>query len=138
MSTLKGNSIREQWVTLPGRALQYTTTVTSDAYQFATAGTGLNRPIADFYLTEAYALPYRGCWLGVSGCNREYVFGSLHIDVGEELLFDVFPATLAEFVDFETWTDGAITNTVSFDVQRDWDNDGLIVDQLGGDLGQEA
>ncbi|MCO5189956.1 MAG: hypothetical protein M9918_17410 [Anaerolineae bacterium] len=130
-STLSGNSIREQWVELPGRTLQYTDTVTSTVYEFATVGTGLNRPIENLYLTEAYALPYKGCWLGITGCNREYIFDSLHINIGEELLFDVFPNSLDEFVDFDTWTAG-ITDTVAFEVQQDSDNDGLIVGELGG------
>ncbi|MCA9998882.1 MAG: hypothetical protein KDE56_24130, partial [Anaerolineales bacterium] len=126
-ATLSGNSMHGDWVSLPGRALQYTTTVTGEtAVSFSDSSTGLNQPIRNLYLTEAYALPYKGCWLGIdSACNWEYIKGSTHIDVGSELLFDIFPATIAEFANLQGWSD-------DFPTQNDQDNDGVLNEDVGG------
>src|SRR5690606_11699751 len=101
--TLAGNSMREAWVPLPNSdQLRYTTTVKSSIF-FPLGEAGLNQPAGNIYLTEAYALPYRGCWSvfgsGNYDCNWSYIKGSTHIVIGSELLFDILPATIEEFVD---------------------------------------
>src|SRR5690606_19733136 len=122
--------------------LRYTTTVES-SMNFPLGEAGLNQSAGNIYLTEAYALPYRGCWsvfgAGKFNCDWEYIKGSAHIDIGSELLLDVLPATIGEFMDVESWGGGQISSSngtnataPAFPMQRDQDNDGLLNQVVGG------
>ncbi len=127
---LSGNSMHDAWTPVPdSRQLRYTTSIrTPEAIPFGPAG--LNRSMSARYLTEAYALPYAGCWsffgAGEFDCDWEYIKGSMHINFGSELVFDVLPDTIEAFMDVEEWGNGL------FPVQKDWDNDGLLSEEQGG------
>ncbi len=94
------------------------------------AATGINRTF-NMYLTEAFAVPYQGCWeiIGFEvDCDIYEVSDSSHLNLGEDQPFDVLPTTLAEFVGLGWNVDGAI----SFPPQADADNDGVLSPAQGG------
>ncbi len=132
---LPGNSMRSDWQALPGRALQYATVITPTQPYFNPLA-GLNRNFPNIYVTEAYAVPYEGCWtIGSTevDCDWEYLKGSNHLEVGRTFLLDILPATVEEFVDFDAWESPIDENGgIEFPVQYDADNDGLINRLKGG------
>ena len=136
---LQGNSMSDAWVKLGNSQLRMATTITtSQPISFSTPG--LNQ-FMNVYLSEAYALPYQGCWafagLESNTCRWEFIKASTHVNIGEELLFDILPNTISGFMALDQWTDGEIVGTgdtlsVYFPTQIDQDNDGLINSKLGG------
>jgi hypothetical protein len=112
---LPANTMRDEWVKIGNSQLRYTTTIPStEPISFGLPS--INSPV-DVYLTEAFAIPYQGCWAVVgietNNCDWEYIKNSSHIDVGSELLFDILPSTISGFMDLENWTEGQINDPES-------------------------
>ncbi|MEM7117131.1 MAG: LamG-like jellyroll fold domain-containing protein, partial [Chloroflexota bacterium] len=131
--SLNGNSMGGDWTPINGRKLQYTTTITGTSpITFTTVG--LNKPISALYLTEAFAIPYQGCWsvfgAETDDCDWAYIKGSNHVDTGSELYFDILPATVAAFAQVTAWNGGSAS--LPFPEQTDQDNDGLLSQAQGG------
>jgi hypothetical protein len=98
-----------------------TSATASLAVPLSDLGTGIAQSLdGNFYLTEAYITPYQGCWKvagAVVNCNWYKFSGSSHINLGEEMVYDVLPSTLDEF-EAMNW-DSALP------IQTDTDNDQL-------------
>ncbi len=118
---------------------------------------GINHTVA-LYLAEGYAIPAQECWAvpsyGVPPCPFWpcipicYVRtekATNHIDLGQRLRYDIFPATLDGFYTAAhknggyslAWgQDATITNTLgqplTFPRQKDFDGDGLLNSMDGG------
>jgi hypothetical protein len=110
----------------------YATAALTQSVSFDSAGTGINRSFdGDLYFTEAYAAPYRACWQLIEvefDCDWYHYNDSNHINLGSDVVFDIFPATLAEFVSL-TWN---ANGTIAFPAQSDHDGDGLLSSSAGG------
>jgi predicted outer membrane repeat protein len=138
--------ISDGWVALDGRYLSYETRVEQEQstdISFAELGSGINRDMAGMlYLSEAYALPYRGCvnWgFNLTCSSWYYTNGHTHLNLGEYLAFDILPPTLSEFYALD-WNN---STEIAFPAQLDHDNDGLtssvdpndlVLDTDGDDL----
>lgn len=85
-------------------------------------GTGIAQSLdGEFYLTEAYLAAYQGCWkfAGIpTDCSWYHFSDSAHINMGQELVYDILPASLAGFAAMD-WDD-------ELPDQADLDNDGLL------------
>ncbi len=129
---LNGNSMNGDWVIVNGRKLQYTTTITS-AFPLNFVTSGINQSLPSLYLSEAYAIPYQGCWAVVgietNDCDWAYIKGTNHIDVGAELYFDILPTTVSAFAAVTAWGGNS---DLPFPDQTDVDNDGLLSQAQGG------
>ncbi|MBK9051468.1 MAG: hypothetical protein IPL78_11290 [Chloroflexi bacterium] len=99
-----------------------TTQIVSLNVPLSNIGTGIDQSMdGELYVTESYILPYRGCWKFAgynTDCRWYKIDGSNHINLGEELIYDVLPQTLNDFVAMN-WDD-------SLPAQVDGDNDGLL------------
>ncbi|MBA3469749.1 MAG: hypothetical protein H0T53_08900 [Herpetosiphonaceae bacterium] len=120
--------MKNEWYTVSGPRVQTKTTSTwsGDPVWLADIGAGINRSLeGHLYFTEAYALPYRGCWLAFginANCNNwESMNGSWSSDVGQHQIFDILPATISEFYNLD-WSDDA---DLRFPANLDHDGDGL-------------
>jgi hypothetical protein len=82
---------------------------------------GLNRSFP-LVFNLGYALPGYDCWVGV--CDFNTVTGSSSNDLGAGVVFDVFPATIDEFVGM-AWD-------ATLPAPRDRDGDGLTAAAYGG------
>ncbi|MBN1319143.1 MAG: LamG domain-containing protein, partial [Anaerolineales bacterium] len=100
---------------------------------------GLNRAIDDLYLNEGYAVPVQECWglLIASVCYIRDKTGANNLNLGKNLQYDIFPATLDDFYTLTVkdggyalaWgQDGALT----FPSLRDADGDGMLSKAYGG------
>lgn len=100
---------------------------------------GLNRAIDGLYLNEGYAVPVQECWglLVASVCYIRDETDTNHLSLGNNLKFDIFPATLDEFYTLIAkdnsyalvWgQDGSLT----FPSLKDADGDGLLSKSSGG------
>ncbi|MCP4537114.1 MAG: DUF11 domain-containing protein, partial [Chloroflexi bacterium] len=101
---------------------------------FADAGVGINRSLP-IYLTEAYAIPIEECWFDV--CSLDKHAGSLHLSIGDYILYDILPATLDDFFaltskDAGYSLDWGQEGDLRFPRQKDADNDGLWNSVDGG------
>jgi hypothetical protein len=96
------------------------------------AGTNTSLPL---FLNTGYAIPAVECWTvpvpipyppgfaPVPVCDRTTIDGSSQSGIGDSIILDVLPATLDAFYALD-WGD--------FDIQRDYDGDGLISAARGG------
>jgi hypothetical protein len=95
---------------------------------------GVNRTVP-LVLTTAYALPGVECWslilptpfgfIYIPICVDKSIKGSTTTDMGANIVMDVFPKTLDEFMNVGEWAPGAVL--------RDADGDGLIARAYKGD-----
>ena len=95
---------------------------------------GLNQS-TQLYLTESYHIPALECWgFIIQGCQRSDIADSNHIDLGDDFVFDVLPATFDDFLQFsadnnngyrQRW-DGTLPTL------KDGDGDGLLSQAAGG------
>ena len=96
----------------------------SDTVSYAaTFSAGVNRSFI-FYLDSAYDLLGKSCWV-IYDCKNKYVSGSSSTEIGSSFVFDIYPATLDEFVDVANWSNGNI-------LFPDADGDGLLPLGAGG------
>ncbi len=123
--------------------------VVSDGIPLSEAG--INRPVR-LYLSEGYAVPTQECWAvpipfmlppGIPFYSLEPVCyirtekATNHIDMGKNLLFDVFPETLDRFYKLTPKQGGLALawgqdGHVVFPSLRDADGDGLLNKAAGG------
>ena len=111
---------------------------------------GINRP-ALLYLTEAYAVPVQECWAIISPppfppcpfypcipvCYIRTKTENNPSNIGEKILWDVFPATLDGFYEPVTKDSGyslawGQSGDVTFPRMKDFDGDGLLNKADGG------
>ncbi|KPL91653.1 LamG-like jellyroll fold domain-containing protein [Herpetosiphon geysericola] len=132
--------MRGDWVAIGGRKIQLTKTIESvEALALTRVGVGINRSLDGLlYLSEAYQVPYSGCWLDLFSCSTETVGGSSEINIGASETLDILPASISEFYALDWNEDGAL----QFPSQRDHDGDGLLSSAAGGvdpeDLSRDA
>ncbi|MBK9055197.1 MAG: hypothetical protein IPL78_31165 [Chloroflexi bacterium] len=109
-----------EWVAVDGDEAR-ASDVISITIPLSRIGAGIDQSLdGEFYVTEAYIAPYQGCWkfAGIpTDCTWYKFSGSSHINMGEELVYDVLPSTLRGFVQMD-W-DSQLPDQV------DIDNDGL-------------
>ncbi len=92
-------------------------------------GAGINRPLTAG-LAEGYAVPVQNCYASVV-CLVETERETLHFSLSENLIYDIFPATLDGFYDLVPIAFGAYAlswgqdGDVRFPRLRDADGDGL-------------
>jgi Concanavalin A-like lectin/glucanases superfamily/Bacterial TSP3 repeat len=110
---------------------------------FADVGTGINRQLAQTFLTVAYALPVRECSFGSCWVD-DWQKDQQHMQIGNYLYFDIFPSTLDGFYTLTAkdggyalaWGQGTAgsgdTGDLTFPRLKDADNDGLINKADGG------
>jgi type II secretory pathway pseudopilin PulG/subtilisin-like proprotein convertase family protein len=105
---------------------------------------GINQTV-DLYLTESYAAPAQECWTipipiwpwVIPVCYVRTEKGSGHVDIGQDLYYDVFPVTLDEFYTLVA-KDGGYAFAWSQDTSptfprlKDADGDGLRNAKDGG------
>ncbi|MCP5096129.1 MAG: hypothetical protein GY943_11290, partial [Chloroflexi bacterium] len=102
---------------------------------FAESGTGINVPLGNVYLSESYRVPIKECSLDRCWAD-EKEDGTVHINIGSLLYFDIIPSTLDEFMAVTEKDDGYAqawgqTDTgsgpyeLTFPRLKDADNDGL-------------
>lgn len=95
---------------------------------------GINESLTPLYFSEAYAVPEQECWgiFPYGGCGISTERATNHYDIGQGLIFDVFPATLDEFRAV-MWVGGEWglawdqEGGVRFPALHDADGDGLSV-----------
>ncbi|MFN8497212.1 MAG: LamG-like jellyroll fold domain-containing protein [Anaerolineae bacterium] len=101
---------------------------------------GINQPLT-LVLSEGQALPHQICFavpaLPVPVCYIRTEKSSHHVDLGQNIRYDVFPATLDAFHALVAKDGGyslawAQTGDLTFKRQRDADGDGLIDKADGG------
>lgn len=102
---------------------------------------GLNHPLS-LVFTEGQALPHQICFavivaVPVPVCYIKTEKSSHHVDIGQNIRYDVFPATLDGFHALTPKDGGyslawAQTGDLTFARQRDADGDGLINTADGG------
>ncbi|MFN8471119.1 MAG: LamG-like jellyroll fold domain-containing protein [Anaerolineae bacterium] len=101
---------------------------------------GINQPLT-LVLSEGQALPHQICFavpaLPVPVCYIRTEKGSHHVDLGQNIRYDVFPATLDAFHALVAKDGGyslawGQTGDLTFKRQRDADGDGLIDKADGG------
>ncbi|MEM8859471.1 MAG: LamG-like jellyroll fold domain-containing protein, partial [Chloroflexota bacterium] len=131
-SGLENNGMRDDWDSIGDRQVQFSTTI-QNGQAIAMPGTGINSDLEGrFYLSEAYSVPYEGCWLVIgieADCTWYYQKGTNPISLGEFQIFDVLPPTISEFVDLNSWNLGG---KIPFPNQLDVDGDGLLALEDGG------
>jgi len=108
---------------------------------------GINRSI-ELYLNEGFAVPAQECWTipniltwvppVIPVCYVRTERGSVNIDIGENMRYDVFPLTLDEFYDLTLKAGSGYAlawspdTTPAFPVLQDADGDGLRSKSVGG------
>lgn len=109
-----------EWVSVDGDEAR-ASDVISITIPLSRIGTGIDQSLdGEFYVTEAYIAPYQGCWkfAGIpTDCTWYKFSGSSHINIGQELVYDVLPSSLRGFAQMD-W-DSQLPD------QIDIDNDGL-------------
>ncbi|MBP7998168.1 MAG: hypothetical protein KA314_02115 [Chloroflexi bacterium] len=109
-----------EWVAVDGDEAR-ASDVISITIPLSRLGTGIDQSLdGEFYVTEAYIAPYQGCWefAGIpTDCTWYKFSGSSHINMGQEMVYDVLPGSLRDFVQMD-W-DNQLPDQV------DIDNDGL-------------
>ncbi|MEI8082691.1 MAG: hypothetical protein WCI74_12685, partial [Actinomycetes bacterium] len=133
-SKLSLDGMRSKWQkTDGGHPFYYARPVDSEE-AFPLPAAGINQPV-ELYLSEAYALPAQECW-GIawggliSACYIRTEKGTSHYNIGEQMMFDVLPATLDGFYELakigNAWTLGWSRSAgMAFGAQHDADGDGL-------------
>lgn len=103
-------------------ALLYQAVVTDTATALVTMEAGVNWS-APLNLNTAYYIMGYDCWVDI--CDKERHFsGSSSESLDDSFIFDVFPATLDDFLAL-TWSTGLVTTV-------DADGDGLLAEVYGG------
>ncbi|MCP4167230.1 MAG: hypothetical protein GY759_15275 [Chloroflexi bacterium] len=97
----------------------------SETLTFSTMPTATINLPGNLMLNTGYDLLGDNCWVFGIGCGDHWQSGSNSAPIGNGLAFDVFPATLKDFVDVDTWTSGQIRFP-------DVDGDGLLSFEAGG------
>jgi uncharacterized repeat protein (TIGR01451 family) len=98
------------------------------------SGAGVNRRHA-FYLTESFQMDALECWgFIIQDCDWKNYADSLHSDIGDNLIFDVFPITLSGFMSLAETSEGnyRLAWDGNFPTQVDADGDGLRSKATGG------
>ena len=130
--TSKWFDVREdhKYVATPMYGGYYTTTATIDGIALET---GLNQP-AKFYHNMGYAIPAYECWVvppvvgpPVPVCYTR-TFKNHTSQPVETLVFDIFPASLNEFIK----VGAGLTWDPAFRPLQDADGDGLLANRYGG------
>lgn len=100
---------------------------------------GINQTVNGLYLNESYAVPVQECWglLLTSVCYIRDKSDTNNLEVGQNITFDIFPATLDEFYALAVKDNGYAlawgqTGTVTFPRLQDADGDGLLSRAAGG------
>ena len=93
---------------------------------------GINQPVT-LYLSEAYAIPAQECWgvLFLAVCYIRSEKSTQHYDIGQNLTYDVLPATIDGFYSLARKGNGYAlswgqTGTLTFPTLLDADGDGMI------------
>ncbi len=107
---------------------------------------GINQPIT-LYLNESWAIPAQECWTipniltwippVIPVCYVRTERGTSHVDVGENIRYDVFPATFDEFLTLTAKNQGyalawSQDSSPAFPRLQDADGDGLRAKAAGG------
>lgn len=123
--------MRSKWKKIDGGRPFYIARTIESEEAFPLPEAGVNQPV-ELFLSEAYALPDQECWgvLVFAECYITAEKGTAHYNIGEQLVFDVLPATLDEFYQLAQegsgWTLGWSQDAaLSFPTQRDADGDSL-------------
>ncbi|MFZ0548411.1 MAG: thrombospondin type 3 repeat-containing protein, partial [Candidatus Promineifilaceae bacterium] len=118
--TLTQGEMVGEWVAVDGDEAR-ASDVLSITIPMSNIGAGIDQSLdGEMYVTEAYIVPYQGCWkfAGIPvDCDWYKIKGSSHINLGQELVYDILPATLSSFARMN-WDS-------QLPVQVDIDNDGL-------------
>lgn len=117
---IQGEMIGE-WQSLADRHAS-TTQLVNITVPLNVIGTGIAESLdGEMFVTESFILPYQGCWKLAGNnvdCSWYKIKDSFHINLGEELVYDILPQTLSEFVGMN-WDS-------RLPLQADQDNDGLL------------
>ena len=102
--------------------------ISSAAY---TLEAGVNKRIP-LYFTSSFSVPAYECWLGF--CNASSIANQDSTFIGEQLIFDIYPATVEEFYNLQ-WS--GIFEKSNIDGDNTWyaldhDGDGLLNAIAGG------
>ncbi len=140
---LSRGDIANQWQAADGDYFEYT-----DSASLSTPLTtaGINRPVL-IYLNDAFAAPAQECWLlpnplffifpVIPVCYVRTMRGTSHINLGEDMYYDVFPATFDDFLGLTPKGGGyalgwSQSSSPAFPRLADADGDGLRVKAAGG------
>ncbi len=128
------------WTPTDGKKVFIVRQVATDGSGVRLDEPGINRAVR-LYLAEGYAIPTQECWAltGFPICYVRWEKATNHIDLGQNLKYDVFPATLDGFYapvpkdggySLAWGQDTTVTNTLGlplvFPRQKDFDGDGLL------------
>jgi hypothetical protein len=113
------------------RPFYYTETVATET-GFLLREAGINRPVENLYLSEAYAIPAQQCW-GYGAFKVCYIStekDTIHYDMSSGLIYDILPATLDGFYQLTRKGDGwalawGQQGGQTFPTLNDADGDGL-------------
>jgi uncharacterized repeat protein (TIGR01451 family) len=95
---------------------------------------GLNQS-TQLYLTESYHIPALECWgFIIQGCQRSDIADSNHIDLGDDFVFDVLPATFDDFLQLSADNNHGYRQRwdSTLPTLKDGDGDGLLSQAAGG------
>ncbi len=116
--------------TADGRPFYHAETVDSSNLQFMKAG--INLPVENLYLSEAYAVPEQECWgyFTAKYCYIATEKGTAHMNMGEGMVHDVLPMTVSGFYSWTPKGNGyalswAQDGDLKFPTLHDFDGDGL-------------
>ncbi len=127
------------WTPADGKKVFIVRRVATDGSGVLLDEPGINRTVR-LYLAEGYAIPAQECWsLGTPPiCYVRTEKATNHIDLGRDLEYDIFPATLDDFYtpvpkdggySLAWGQDADVENTLGlplvFPRQKDFDGDGL-------------
>ncbi len=101
---------------------------------FDFTGAGLNQTMS-LYLTESYVAPALECWgFLVQVCGRSDIRDSSHTYLGEDIVFDILPATLDQFYALTLVKKNSyrLGWDSQFPTLADADGDGLLSKAKGG------
>ncbi|MCA9979308.1 MAG: hypothetical protein KDD89_00680, partial [Anaerolineales bacterium] len=157
--SLAMGQMRDEWLAPPsasdvwgsGSRFIYTTTLNT-ATPVTLNQAGLNRPLNNLYIAEGQAIPVQECVLipipygpiivPTPTCWLRADNNTTHIDLGSNLIFDVFPTTIDEFMSLTARGDNQyalswMTDTAAPSL-ADADGDGLRSPALGGNDPNDA
>ncbi|MBP7689894.1 MAG: LamG domain-containing protein, partial [Thermoflexales bacterium] len=146
---VKRKTMDGSWQSVPGQSDAIFIAKSVSAAQSPLQDTGINRPV-QLFLSEAYAVPVQECWavpvplmppvpyVGlIPICYINTDSATQHIDLGQNLKYDVFPATLDAFYTLSAKDGGyslawGQSGDATFARQLDADGDGLLNPIDGG------
>ncbi len=112
---------------------QYRANLTAD-YALPLRTAGINQS-THLYLTESFRLPTLECWgFLVQGCSHNDYADSTHMDLGDDFIFDVLPATFDGFLALRAGKQGGYYQAwdARFPALQDADGDGLLSKKYAG------